>query len=345
FRANLHLLSNDPESPDLAVPVTLQVTPAAAARISATNLAFGNVEVSGRSTLSVDLADSGCGALQVTGVVIDNPAFRADAVAPFEVEPGAVRTISVSFTPSVAGPASGTMVLATNDPNQPDLTVGVAGMGVNPARIMVTPAEISAALGADETGSAVIHIENNGGVALEFSVPALDLGAGTPGLRAIPGWALVAPTSGTIPGGGSLDLTVTLNSTGLSAGTHRGVVHLLSNDLLHPDVQIPLTLVVQAAEPDPTPTVFSLAQNVPNPFHADTLIRVGIPGPGTVELRIFDIRGALVRTLATGPLDAGFRDYVWDGREDDGGQAPAGVYFCRLKSGQGEVTRRMMLMK
>ncbi len=542
--ANLHLLSNDPDSPDLAIPVTLLVPPAALARISSTSLAFGNVVIPASSTFSVDLADSGCATLQVTGATIDNPAFRADASAPFDVEPGATRVINVTFTPSAEGPVTGTMTLTTNDPGRSELTVLLTGTGVRPAGVLVTPAGISAALGADETGSAVIHVENTGGDALEFRVPApelhnksgivpagtlgqggadafgyrwrdsdaeggpvfdwidisdtgtpaltsgdditsaplpigfpfsfygrlfttfqvcsngwlsfsslgtdhanrelpsvlaprnlvapfwddLDLdaegsgdirfrnvdeglivqwssvmrrettipvtfqiilrpsgaivfqyltvgeadtgsatvgiqnAAGTVGLQvvrdaayihdnlavwfsSVPEWATVAPASGTIPAGGSLDLTVTLNSARLGAGTHLGVMHLLSNDPLNPDLAIPLSLDVQSAEPEAAPTVLSLAQNAPNPFRRETLLRVGNPASGTVELMIFDIRGALVRTLASGPLDAAFFDYVWDGRADDGGQVPSGVYFCRLRSGRGEVTRRMILVK
>ena len=62
---------------------------------------------------------------------------------------------------------------------------------------------------------------------------------------ALPQWATVTPTSGTLAGGESVDLTVTMDATGLALGVHTGQVRILSNDLSNPVVTVPLTMTVQ----------------------------------------------------------------------------------------------------
>jgi len=158
----------------------------------------------------------------------------------------------------------------------------------------------------------------------------------------------VSPTSGSVPAGGSADLTVTLDATGLDLGVHTGLVRILSNDLSNPEVQVPLTMNVQdyiSGVENQLPTLLALSQNVPNPFNPSTKISFALPTRGLVDLRVFDVRGALVRTLATGELDAGMHDYMWTGMSDEGVQVPSGVYFYRLRTAEGDITRSMTLVK
>ena len=82
----------------------------------------------------------------------------------------------------------------------------------------------------------------------------------------------------------------------------------------------------------------ALAAGSPNPFADATSVRFVLPRAGRVALAIFDARGARVRTLVDGALDAGTHARAWDGRRDDGTAAPLGLYFVRLDAG-GETAR------
>ncbi len=94
----------------------------------------------------------------------------------------------------------------------------------------------------------------------------------------------------------------------------------------------------------PRPTV-ALRHIAPNPFNPRTEIQFALARPGRVDLRIYDARGALVRTLVAGDLDGGEHVVSWDGTGDDGRPAGSGVYFCRVQAdGLGE-TAKMMLVK
>ncbi|HUV36273.1 MAG TPA: FlgD immunoglobulin-like domain containing protein, partial [Patescibacteria group bacterium] len=90
---------------------------------------------------------------------------------------------------------------------------------------------------------------------------------------------------------------------------------------------------------------FALDANFPNPFNPATTIRYNLARPTYVELRIYDVRGALVRTLVSGHQAAGEKQATWDGRLDSGVTAASGVYFYQLKTVEFNRTRKMVLLK
>jgi hypothetical protein len=90
---------------------------------------------------------------------------------------------------------------------------------------------------------------------------------------------------------------------------------------------------------------YELFPNYPNPFNPTTTITYHVPRPTKVTLRIFDIRGQLVRTLVDGVQGHGQNSVVWDGRNNTGQQVASGVYLSRLNAGGISQTRKMMLMK
>ncbi len=63
------------------------------------------------------------------------------------------------------------------------------------------------------------------------------------------------------------------------------------------------------------------------------------------DVSIFGASGRLVRRLASGSFPTGVRSVTWDGRDDRGVAASAGVYFVRLAwGGQGRETQRVTLV-
>ena len=70
----------------------------------------------------------------------------------------------------------------------------------------------------------------------------------------------------------------------------------------------------------------------PNPFNPRTTIALDLPRAGEVQLRIYDLRGALVRTLVDERLEAGRHEVVWDGTDGRGAAVASGVYFSELRA-------------
>ncbi len=84
----------------------------------------------------------------------------------------------------------------------------------------------------------------------------------------------------------------------------------------------------------------------PNPFNPSTTISYELAAPADVTLAVYDMAGKLVRMLVAGePVAVGAHELTWNGRDDAGLAAPAGVYFCRLEAGGVVQAQRMTLLK
>ena len=108
----------------------------------------------------------------------------------------------------------------------------------------------------------------------------------------------------------------------------------------------PLQTTTTGVQDPSLPIAVTLYPCYPNPFNPQTMIRFDLPVGGAVELKIHDLSGRLVRTLETGGIHPrGRYEIPWNGRNDNGGIAAAGVYFCRLRAGDKVLTGRMTLLK
>lgn len=96
---------------------------------------------------------------------------------------------------------------------------------------------------------------------------------------------------------------------------------------------------------DDTPKRFALRPNYPNPFNPSTSIRFDVASRSDVTLRVYDVSGAVVRTLVNEAVDAGSHVVEWNGRNDQGNLASSGVYFYRLTAPGFSDVRKMTLVK
>lgn len=92
------------------------------------------------------------------------------------------------------------------------------------------------------------------------------------------------------------------------------------------------------------PRICSLCQNQPNPFSSETFIQYYIATPAIVSLRILDILGREVCTLASEAKPAGHFTARWDGKDEEGNPVPAGVYLSIIKAGGFTDTKKMLLL-
>jgi photosystem II stability/assembly factor-like uncharacterized protein len=75
-----------------------------------------------------------------------------------------------------------------------------------------------------------------------------------------------------------------------------------------------------------SPSTFALNQNYPNPFNPSTRISYTLKDKGFVKLKVFDVRGGLVKVLVSESKDAGYYETEFDGK----GLA-SGVYIYRIE--------------
>lgn len=95
-----------------------------------------------------------------------------------------------------------------------------------------------------------------------------------------------------------------------------------------------------AEEGPALPEVYSLSQNYPNPFNPVTTIQVAVPFSGYVTVRVYDILGRDVATLAEEELTPGVHVFRFDGSS-----LPSGTYIYVLTTGETRIAKKMMLLK
>ncbi len=88
------------------------------------------------------------------------------------------------------------------------------------------------------------------------------------------------------------------------------------------------------------PSAIELDQNYPNPFNPATSIRFGVPRKTHVSISVFTVAGQLVRTLFDGVKEPGFQTLIWDAHSFS-----SGVYFCRLATPDGVITKKLILLR
>ena len=121
----------------------------------------------------------------------------------------------------------------------------------------------------------------------------------------------------------------------------------LSKDGIEPETEVTADAVEsEVALPDE----FALSQNYPNPFNPSTTIEFQIPAvDGLSEvatgLKIFDLRGRLIRTLVDKNMPPGYHSFYWDGLSDAGTKVSSGIYFYTIKAGDFGEKKKMMVIK
>jgi len=85
--------------------------------------------------------------------------------------------------------------------------------------------------------------------------------------------------------------------------------------------------------------------NYPNPFNPSTTVWVNLPQAGNTTVNIYNVKGQVVKTLASGSMTAGQHTLVWNGEDNAGRPCSSGLYFYRVSTPQGSVTHKMMMLK
>jgi hypothetical protein len=84
----------------------------------------------------------------------------------------------------------------------------------------------------------------------------------------------------------------------------------------------------------------------PNPLNPSGVLTFTTTEPGQAKILLFDVRGALVRTLMdTSSLAAGKHDVRFDAVTDEGRDLPTGMYFYRIESAGGSAGGRIAIVK
>ncbi|MEE9270223.1 MAG: choice-of-anchor D domain-containing protein, partial [Candidatus Krumholzibacteria bacterium] len=174
FEASIVLVSNDPLSPELAVPVRLHVIPSADIALSDSVLEYGIVFIGGSATDTLTVLNVGADTLHVTSLSTDARLYTVD-VTGFNLEVGGSRVVLVTFAPSNVGDITATLTIESDDPDESVVTVSLRGTGALPPVISVSPDSLHEHLSSGSVSKQLLTIDNSAGAnPLEFIIAITD---------------------------------------------------------------------------------------------------------------------------------------------------------------------------
>jgi len=92
-------------------------------------------------------------------------------------------------------------------------------------------------------------------------------------------------------------------------------------------------------------SVLRLHAGEPNPMRAGGVIRLDLNRAQQVSVSVVDLSGRVVRNLGSGRYEAGVHPFRWDGRNEQGLDLPAGVYFVRARAEDGTAASRWLRVR
>lgn len=167
--AHIVVASNDPITPEVVVPVHLSVAVAPDISVSAPALVYEPTFVGAIQEDTLAVSNVGSEELWVTGVASSHADFVTDASS-FALAPGANRYVVVAFRPSAIGFAIASLTIASNDPDEGELTVALIGRGIEPPVVSVFPEALVDSLAGGATSTHALTISNTGGNALDLRI-------------------------------------------------------------------------------------------------------------------------------------------------------------------------------
>jgi len=119
---------------------------------------------------------------------------------------------------------------------------------------------------------------------------------------------------------------------------------LLSWDPVEPSVPVPVHFPTGVVSSGETPADWSLERPYPNPFRTVLDVRVRAARGKPFVLRVYDLRGRVVRVLHNGPSARRGERFLWDGTDERGNRLPSGVYLIQLRTADGFARMRKVLL-
>jgi hypothetical protein len=149
------------------------VAPAPQISLSSSSVQFGTVGVGSTSNLSLTISNTGSADLTISVVSLVGAQFGVSGIAtPKTIPAGQSATVGLSFQPTSAAAATGTLSITSNDPVNPTLTVSLAGTGSSATfgQLQANPASLSfGSVGTGGNATQQVALSNTGTAPVQIS--------------------------------------------------------------------------------------------------------------------------------------------------------------------------------
>ncbi|HXO31924.1 MAG TPA: choice-of-anchor D domain-containing protein [Candidatus Acidoferrales bacterium] len=155
-------------------PASQQTTQVGTILLSSASLDFGSVTAGTSKTLTLSASNTGAAAVSISSVSISTKYFTLSAPSlPVSIAPGQNSTISLVFTPNVAGAFSATVSISSNASDSSS-TLSLSGTGVSNGQLVINPTgETFGNVTVGSQSSQTVTLTNNTGSAVNISQAAV----------------------------------------------------------------------------------------------------------------------------------------------------------------------------
>jgi hypothetical protein len=104
--------------------------------------------------------------------------------------------------------------------------------------------------------------------------------------------------------------------------------------------------VTNGNNPDiPIPLITALNNPFPNPFNPSLTIPFDLSKDGRVTIKIYNLKGQLIKNLVDEDKKASNYRIVWDGKDNNGHIVSAGTYIVRMNAPEYNSSRKIVMVK
>jgi len=170
--ATLTIVSNDRDRPVLKVSL-MGTGIAPKISISAKSHDFGSVPVGSSASWDLTVSNLGNAILSVSSVSSSSSEFTLLPVS-FDVQPGGSRDVTVTFKPSSRGPKAAVLTILSDDPDEPELTVNLEGVGLAPDISLSASEHDFGDVYVDSSSVWELVVSNEGDIELKVGISSSD---------------------------------------------------------------------------------------------------------------------------------------------------------------------------
>mgnify|MGYP002344234308 CR=1 FL=1 len=209
-------------------------------------------------------------------------------------------------------------------------------MGDDDPDLEISPLSLFEQVDFNDADTQAVSLNNNGSGLILYN-SEIQYIASPPGAN----WCRPLFYAGSLDPGSSFSLDILFDAGGLAVGTYNCNLIIQSNFLSQ--TIIPVTMEVVSTAGTAENGSSRQISAAPNPFSGNTRLTFYAEAGKESLIEVFDISGRKIRTLFSGELPAdGVYTLEWDGLNEQGATAHAGLYLVKFSNGDSQHVIRLV---
>lgn len=213
YRDTLLINNNDPTTPQIRIPVQATVVGVPQLAVSSSSIRLEDVWLSTPRRVALTLRNGGTGTLRISRIETSGSGFAVDTSS-LTLAPETQHAVTLSFSPTVLGTATGTLTLLSNDAERPRLEIPLSALVIPTPPFALSSKRLALTVTRGDTLVHPIQLRSLSTDTLAWTLSTEDVPAG---------WSLT-PTAGKLAPGTTTALSLTVDATVLEVGAYQPTI-------------------------------------------------------------------------------------------------------------------------